>query len=102
PAPLIAQLAAIVERVVAVSIVTGAGLTELRALAAPGATSVLLGSSGVGKSSLLNAVAGTAQPTRAIRGDQRGRHTTTRRELFAGADGRLWIDTPGMRELAQW
>ena len=102
PAPLAAQLAPIAERVVPVSVVTGAGLDELRALGGPGATCVLLGSSGVGKSSLLNAVAGTAQPTRAIRADQRGRHTTTRRELFAGAGGGLWIDTPGMRELGQW
>jgi len=102
PAPRLAELAAIVERVVAVSVVSGAGLAELRALAAPGTTSVLLGSSGVGKSSLLNAIAGTAQPTRAIRGDQRGRHTTTRRELFASPEGRLWIDTPGMRELGHW
>jgi ribosome biogenesis GTPase / thiamine phosphate phosphatase len=108
PAPLLAQLAAIAPRVVAVSTVTGEGLDALRALGAPGTTCVLLGSSGVGKSSLLNAIAGTAQPTRAIRNDERGRHTTTRRELFiADADGvpaagGLWIDTPGMRELGQW
>ena len=83
--------------------VTGAGLDEIRALGAPGTTCVLLGSSGVGKSSLLNTIAGTEQTTRAIRGDERGRHTTTRRELFvtAGPEG-LWIDTPGMRELGQW
>lgn len=107
-APLLAQLAAIAPHVLAVSIVTGEGIDALRALGAPGTTCVLLGSSGVGKSSLLNAVAGTAQPTRAIRDDERGRHTTTRRELFVadaggvpGAGG-LWIDTPGMRELGQW
>jgi ribosome biogenesis GTPase len=106
PAPLLDQLASIADRVIAVSVVTGAGLDEIRALAAPGETCALLGSSGVGKSSLLNAIAGSSQEVRAIRGDQRGRHTTTRRELFVASDGPggagLWIDTPGMRELAQW
>ena len=87
---------------VALSAVTGAGVDEVRALAGPGRTAVLLGSSGVGKSSLLNALLGTfTQLTQPIREDDRGRHTTTRRELFVADDG-LWIDTPGMRELAQW
>lgn len=89
-------------RVVAVSSVTGAGLAEIRALSGAGKTCVLLGSSGVGKSSLLNALIGTMQEVRDIRADERGRHTTTRRELFVAPDGSLWIDTPGMRELAQW
>ena len=89
-------------RIVEVSSVTGSGLPEIRALGGPGRTTVLLGSSGVGKSTLLNALIGTRQETREIREDERGRHTTTRRELFVAADGGLWIDTPGMRELAQW
>jgi len=87
---------------IGVSIVSGDGLDELRAAAGPGKTSVLLGSSGVGKSSLLNAVAGDQlQRTQAIRADERGKHTTTHRQLFVTENG-LWIDTPGMRELAQF
>jgi ribosome biogenesis GTPase len=103
PAAMLATLAAVADvRVLAVSSTSGAGLDALRALGGPGRTAVLLGSSGVGKSTLLNALIGTQQETRAIRADERGRHTTTRRELFVAADGGLWIDTPGMRELAQW
>jgi ribosome biogenesis GTPase / thiamine phosphate phosphatase len=87
---------------IAISAVTGAGIDDMRMLAGTGRTAVLLGSSGVGKSSLLNALLGTsAQLTQPIREDDRGRHTTTRRELFITDHG-LWIDTPGMRELAQW
>jgi ribosome biogenesis GTPase len=104
PAPVLAELQAIApnRRVLGVSTVTGAGIADVRALAGPGRTAVLLGSSGVGKSSLLNALLGeSAQLTQPIREDDRGRHTTTRRELFI-TDAGLWIDTPGMRELAQF
>ena len=104
PAPALAALRTLAPGapVIAVSTVTGAGLAEIRALAGGGRTCALLGSSGVGKSSLLNAlVRGAAQEIQPIRADQRGRHTTSRRELFV-TDAGLWIDTPGMRELAQW
>jgi ribosome biogenesis GTPase / thiamine phosphate phosphatase len=101
PAPMLAQLQTLGDAL-GVSTHTGEGIVALRALALPGTTSVLLGSSGVGKSTLLNAVAEQAQRTRVIRADERGVHTTTHRELFAAPDGALWIDTPGMRELAQF
>ena len=102
PAALLEQLRAVSGgRVIAISSVRGEGLAELRAVSGTG-TTVLLGSSGVGKSTLLNALIGTQQETRELRADERGRHTTTGRELFVAADGGIWIDTPGMRELAQW
>ncbi len=86
--------------VIAVSAVTGAGLEAVRAHLGVGRTVVFLGSSGVGKSSLVNALAGDAiLATAAIREDDaRGRHTTTRRQLVRLHEG-LVIDTPGLREL---
>jgi ribosome biogenesis GTPase len=86
--------------VIAVSVVSGEGLDEVRAHLGPGRTVVFTGSSGVGKSSIVNALAGAQLlETAAIREDDaRGRHTTTRRELIRLADG-LLIDTPGLREL---
>jgi ribosome biogenesis GTPase / thiamine phosphate phosphatase len=90
--------------VFAVSALTGLGMQALDAFLAAGQTVVLLGSSGVGKSTLLNRVLGReAQSTRPVReSDSRGRHTTTSRELFALPGGALVIDTPGLRELQLW
>jgi ribosome biogenesis GTPase len=86
--------------VIPVSIVTGEGLDAVRGHLGAGRTVVFTGSSGVGKSSIVNALAGAPLlTTAAIREDDaRGRHTTTRRQLIRLADG-LLIDTPGLREL---
>jgi ribosome biogenesis GTPase len=88
--------------VVATSTASGVGLDALRAELGDGRTGVLVGSSGVGKSSLLNALLGRAtQDVQQVRAsDAHGRHTTTHRELFVLAEGGLLIDTPGMREVA--
>jgi ribosome biogenesis GTPase / thiamine phosphate phosphatase len=87
-----------------VSALTGEGLDGLNEVLGPGQTAALLGSSGVGKSSLVNALAGKpVMATQAIREhDARGRHTTTHRELIVLPGGRLVLDTPGMRELGVW
>ena len=91
-------------RVILTSTVTTAGLEPLRALARPGITIALLGSSGVGKSSLTNILVDEADmPTGDVREkDSKGRHVTTRRELVRNASGALIIDTPGLRELQLW
>ncbi|HWK29639.1 MAG TPA: ribosome small subunit-dependent GTPase A [Solirubrobacter sp.] len=88
----------------AVSALDGDGLGALRALLAPGLTAVLLGASGTGKSTLVNALLGEErQRTGAVRAaDRRGRHTTVTRELLALPAGGWLIDTPGIRVAGLW
>ena len=87
-----------------VSAHTGYGLPRLNAYLQPGKTVVFLGSSGVGKSSLVNALAREEiMAVSAIReDDSKGRHTTTHRQLIRLQSGVMIIDTPGMRELGMW
>ncbi|MBI2374311.1 MAG: ribosome small subunit-dependent GTPase A [Deltaproteobacteria bacterium] len=89
--------------VITVSAKARTGLVELTSLLAPGVTAVFLGSSGVGKSSLVNCILGTdALPVREARPwDDRGRHTTSRRQLIVSPRG-LLVDTPGLREIEPW
>jgi len=88
-------------RVIAFSNTTGYGLDEVRQLLEPGRTYCLLGSSGVGKTALLNNLLGRDLfETNIVRAkDGRGKHTTTRRQLIVLEQGAMIIDTPGMREL---
>lgn len=89
--------------VLAMSNVTGEGVDEVRALLRPARTFVLLGSSGTGKSTLVNRLAGRMlMDTGGLRNDGRGRHTTRHRQLLVLPGGAILIDTPGLRELQVW
>jgi ribosome biogenesis GTPase / thiamine phosphate phosphatase len=99
-----AQSIALGAEIFAVSNVTGEGIDELTALLKNNKTAALLGSSGVGKSSLANAILGSEMmAVQDIREDDaKGRHTTTHRELIKIPTGGILIDTPGMREFQLW
>jgi ribosome biogenesis GTPase len=86
--------------VTAVSAATGTGLDALREHIGAGTTLGFIGSTGVGKSTIVNRLVGSEhQATADLRGDERGRHTTTGRQLIVLAEGGVLLDTPGMREL---
>jgi ribosome biogenesis GTPase len=84
---------------VAISARTGAGLAELAERWKPSDTVVLAGSSGVGKSTLVNALCEAGAETGDLREDGRGKHKTTTRRAYVAHDGALLIDTPGLREV---
>lgn len=87
-------------RIFTLSNVSGNGIDQLRELIQPGKTYCLLGSSGVGKTTLVNRLIGNPNlATRTVSNSGEGRHTTTRRQLIVLESGGLLIDMPGMREL---
>ncbi len=89
--------------VLALSSLSGEGVKDVADILRPRQTAVLLGPSGTGKSTLLNALIGDARMrTSPVLEDGRGRHTTTHRQLFRLPNGALLIDTPGLRELQLW
>jgi ribosome biogenesis GTPase len=86
--------------VLVVSAVTGEGVDEVARRVAPGRLAALLGSSGVGKSTLVNRLLGEERMrVGGLRDDGKGRHTTTRREIIRLPGGGFLLDMPGMREL---
>jgi len=92
--------AGITTRVIALSNITGSGFDEFNRELLPGRTYCLLGSSGVGKTTLINRLIGRDDlETKAVSGTGEGKHTTTRRQLIVLDNGVMFIDTPGMREL---
>jgi len=87
-------------RVLGLSNFTGIGFAEFQQALSPGRTYCLLGSSGVGKTTLINRLLGQETfDTKAVSGTGEGTHTTSRRQLILLAEGAMLIDTPGMREL---
>ncbi len=101
PAP--PALSGLGAEIVVTSALTGEGLDALTGQLGPGRTVVLLGPSGVGKSTLINALVGAEiLRTAAVRRDGEGRHVTVRRELIELPGRGLVIDTPGLRELHSW
>ena len=92
--------AGITTRVIALSNITGSGFDEFQEVLIAGRTYCLLGSSGVGKTTLINHLIGRdALDTKAVSGTGEGTHTTARRQLIVLDKGMIFIDTPGMREL---
>lgn len=85
--------------VIATSAVDGTGICELRDRLAPGVTATMLGHSGAGKTSLLNALEGRTEAVYDVRRDGQGRHTTTTRRLYPLAGGGVLLDLPGLRRL---
>ncbi len=105
PARVADELAEIAGEVpiAAVSTRTGLGLDRVRSLLAPGSTGALIGPSGVGKSTLVNALVGEdVLDTGEVAEDGSGRHTTTRRQLVLLPHGGIVVDNPGIRELHLW
>ena len=94
------RLTGITARVLALSNITGLGFDEFQQVLVPGRTYCLLGSSGVGKTTLINRLIGQdAFETKTVSGTGEGIHTTSRRQLIVLNQGSMLIDTPGMREL---
>jgi ribosome biogenesis GTPase len=106
PTPILAEVEriAVGAAILTVSAIDGRGMDEIGVRIGSGRTVAFVGSSGVGKSTLLNRLAGEDRAVvKEIREDDaRGRHTTTRRQLHILPDGGMVLDTPGMRELALW
>lgn len=102
--PYLTELQILKLPIITTTATTGSGVSKILSCIEPGQTAILLGSSGVGKSTLTNQLLGReVQATKAVRvTDDTGQHTTVHRELFVLPNGGLLIDTPGVRELQLW